>query len=106
MYFIKNMNELSQILKKEQDDKDKLFLAEKEAEKEIEQREKELKDKLEKGSGLTESEKASFLAERDQRIKKIEKELHEKLQAELKELENIDKEKALKYIIEKHAKGS
>ena len=106
MYFVKNMNELSQILKKEQDDKNKLLLAEKEANQEIGQREKELKEKLEEGSGLAEPEKAGLLAQKEQRIKKIEKELHEKLQAELKKLENIDKERALKYIIEKHAKSS
>ncbi|KPJ55151.1 hypothetical protein AMJ47_01385 [Parcubacteria bacterium DG_72] len=101
MYFIKNMNELSQILKKEEDNKNKLFLAEKKAKQEIEQREKELKEKLEKETSLTESEKANLLAEKDQRIKKIEQETAKRLQVELKELEKIDKEKTLQYIIGK-----
>ena len=85
MYFIKNMNELSQILKKEDDDKNKLFLAEEKAKQEIEQKEKELKEKLEKETGLTESEKANLLAKKDQRIKEIEQKTAKRLQAELKE---------------------
>ena len=106
MYFIKIMNELSQILKHEEDNKNKLFLAGEKAKQEIEQKEKELKEKLEKESGLTKLEKDNLLVEKDQRIKSIEQEIQRKLQTELKELKKVDKEKALQYIVKKYVKGS
>lgn len=92
------VDELSQILKHEEDNKNKLALTEQKAKQEIEQKEEQLKDRLEKESALTEQEKASLLAEKEQRIKKIERETEEKLQVKLKELENVNKEKALQYI--------
>ncbi len=97
MYF-NFMDDLSQILKHEEDNKNRLSLVEEKARQEIEQKEKELKEKLKKESVLTESEKAGFLAEKEEKIKKIEKDAQDKLRTKLKELEGINKEKALQYI--------
>ena len=97
MYF-NFMDELSQILKHEENNKNRLSLAEERAKQEIEQKEKELKEKLEERSVLTESEKTGFLAEKEEKIKKIEKDAEDKLQVKLKELEGVNKEKALQYI--------
>lgn len=93
------MDELSQILKHEEDNKNRLFLVEEKNKQELEQKEKELKEKLTRESVLTELEKNDLLNNKKVEIKRIEQDVEEKLQGKLKKLEKIDKKKALEYII-------
>jgi hypothetical protein len=103
MYFIffLYMDELSQILEKEESNKEKLAAAERRAKLEIEQKEKEFKEEFLKKSVLTASEKAGLLAEKKKETEKISQAIKEKLEKELNVLEKINKKKALEHIIKK-----
>ena len=98
----KNMDELATILKHEEDNKDKLILAEKKSEEEIESKEKQLREEVLEKAGLTESEKSQITAKYKEKIEKVGKELKEEFDLAMARLEEKRKDntkKAVGYIL-------
>lgn len=92
MYFNEDMDEISRILKHEEDNNNKLFSADELAKKELDEKEKELKEKLEKESVLKESEKEAILAEKEKELKRIEEAAEKDLSVKIQELNNEKKQ--------------
>lgn len=96
------MQELPQILKKEQEQKEKIEQARKAAQQEIETRKQELTQKLAKESVLSENEKNEILEHKQKEIKTIRAESEKRLEAALRKLETQTKanfQKAVEFVV-------
>lgn len=97
------MNEFSLILKKEQEIKEKIELAKKEADLFLQEKRSQLEKKLKEFS-LTQKEKEQIETAKEKKLKAIEQIFQEKTQKELSLMLNIKKEKlnkAVDYLIER-----
>ncbi len=97
------MSELSQILQKEQSNKEMLDKVNREAEKEIENKKQELDQKLNQSSLLTEQDKNKVLTYKKQEIEGIKKQQASELATKLTELErkkNENMDKAVNIVID------
>jgi len=105
MYFKKNMDEISTILKHEEDNKNKLLSADESVKEELDRKRKELEEKLQKESVLTEPEKAGILSRKEQEIEEIENQSKRDLSVKTQEL-NESKEKNMEKVVDYIVKNS
>lgn len=97
------MNELSLVLQKEQEIKEKIEAARKEADLALQEKKFQLEKKLE-GVSLSATEAEQLKLAKEKRIQNIEQSFQEETQKKLSELTKIKKEKlnqAVDYLVEK-----